>query len=108
MPERIGYLIKRGSLIINTRSYTVTLKGKEIDLLHKEFRILCLLAQHPGWVFTKEEIYKAVYEEDIFTDIDNMIFCLIYGLRKKLELDLKHPQYIKTVWGVGYKFVEVN
>lgn len=99
-------VIKRGSLVLDARCYTDLLDGKNLNLYPKEFDILYLLARHPNWVFTKEEIYENVYKDEIQIDIDNTIFCLIYGLRKKLESDLKHPKYIKTVRGVGYKFNE--
>ena len=98
-------IIKRGKLTIDMRCYRVRLNNKEIELLPKEFMVLCLLAQHPDWVFTKNEIYEKVYEEARGYDIDNIISCQIYSLRKKLEPDPKHPQYIKTIRGVGYKFM---
>ena len=69
--------------------------GHLVTLYPKEFAMLCLLVNYPGWVFTKEHIYEEVYG-------DNTIYCLVYSLRKKLEANSK---YIQTVRGVGYKFV---
>jgi len=99
-------VIKRGNLILDVRCHTVLLNGKNINLHPKEFDLLYLLARHPNWIFSKEEIYENVYKDEMQINIDNTIFCLIYGLRKKMETDLKHPKYIKTVRGVGYKFIE--
>lgn len=98
-------IIKHGNLFINMRCYMVRINNKEIKLSPKEFKTLCLLARHPDWVFTKNEIYEKVYQNEKENDVDNSIFCLIYSLRKKIELDPKRPQYIRTIWGVGYKFV---
>lgn len=91
-------------LIVDPRYWTVSIAGREIELHAKEFKLLYLLMQHPGWVFTKEQIYDQVYGEQGDVDIDNVIYCLMYGLRKKLEADPQHPQYIQTVRGVGYRF----
>lgn len=76
----------------------------EILLTHLEFSALLYLTEQPGRVFTKEQIYRHVYQEEPAGDIENSIYCLIHGLRKKLELDPRHPKYVATVRGVGYKF----
>lgn len=97
-------IIKHGDLFINKQCYTVTLFGKEINLYPKEFEVLEMLAKHPNWVFTKEQIYQTIYGEDA-GDIDNIIYCLICGIRKKLKNNISDWNYIKTIPGVGYKFV---
>ncbi len=79
--------------------------GKLIPLSKQEFLVLKLLADHHGWVCTKEEIYNAICGDEIVGDINNSIYCLIRSLRKKLETDSHNPEYIKTIRGVGYKFV---
>ena len=101
-------VIRKGNLIIDLKCYTVTLNGEEISLCHREFELLCLLAQHPGWVFTKKQIYESIYGSIVIEDINNTIFCLIHSLRKKLEPNPQNPQYIKTVQGVGYKMERVD
>lgn len=78
--------------------------NKEVSLSPNEYRLVFLLTEHPGWVFTKEQIYHVLYGEWAEGDMDNIIYCLIRGLRKKLEPDSRHPRYILTVRGVGYKF----
>lgn len=91
------------SLIIDRKQYTISFNGKELSLFLKEFELLSLFAKHPGWVYTKQQIFESIYGSKKVNNIDNTIFCLIYSLRKKLEPDLKNPIFIKTVRGVGYK-----
>ncbi len=67
--------------------------------------MLCFLTEHPGWVCTKEQIYDTVCTDLKFGSIDNSIYCIVHSLRKKLEADPQHPQYIQTVRGIGYKFI---
>ena len=74
----------------------------EIFLSHYEFDMLLLLVKHPGWVFTKEQIYEAVWD-DIPVSVDAKVECMIYSIRKKLRA-YTDREYIQTVWGVGYKF----
>ena len=80
----------------------VLLSEKEVCLTATEFDVLCYLAQHPGWVFTKEQIYEAVWD-DIPVSVDAKVECMIYSIRKKLRA-YTDREYIRTVWGVGYKF----
>lgn len=80
----------------------VLLLEKEVYLTATEFDLLCYLAKHPGWVFTKEQIYEAVWG-DIPVSVDAKVECMIYSIRKKLR-KYTDRQYIHTVWGVGYKF----
>ncbi len=75
-----------------------------IPLRRKEFEILIFLAQHPGWVYTKEQIYEAVWCEELPINIDNTVSCQIKQLRKKLGNSSEGKLFIETVWGVGYKF----
>lgn len=77
--------------------------GKEILLNRHEFDVLVYLASHPGWVRSKEQIYEAVWTEEV-VDYENAVMWCISQLRKKMEPDLDRPQYIHTVKGMGYKF----
>lgn len=63
-----------------------------------------LLTKHPGWVYTKEQIYDAVWKETFPVDIDNAVTCQIKQLRNKLGNNPKEIPYIETIWGVGYRF----
>ena len=102
MPKSVLYF---KDLKIQLKEQEVYRKDKRISLSHQEFLALRFLTEHPGWVCTKEQIYGAVCEEKFMEDIDNIIYCLIRSLRKKLETDPRHPEYIQTIRGVGYKFV---
>lgn len=92
-----------GVLSIYPRKRKVTRKGVEITLTPKEFDILYFLARNRGEVFTKEQIYQAVWDRNYLMD-DNNIMAFIRKLRKKIEPDPDAPEYILTIWGVGYKF----
>ena len=92
-----------GDLEIRPRSRKVLIKGSEISLTPKEFDILYFLAKNRAEVFTKEQIYRAVWEEDYLLDNSN-IMAFIRKLRKKIEPAPDSPTYILTIWGIGYKF----
>ena len=92
-----------GELEISTKSRRVVMGGAEVSLTPKEFDILYFLAQNRGEVFTKEQIYRAVWSEDYLLD-DSNIMAFIRKLRKKIEPDPDAPKYILTIWGIGYKF----
>lgn len=92
-----------GDLEIYPRSRKVLIKGSEVSLTPKEFDILYFLAKNRGEVFTKEQIYRAVWEEDYLLDNSN-IMAFIRKLRKKIEPAPDSPTYILTIWGIGYKF----
>ena len=77
--------------------------GQEIPLNRHEFDTLVYLARHPGWVRSKEQIYEAVWTEEV-VDYENSVMWCISQLRKKLEPDPGRLQYIHTVKGMGYKF----
>ena len=77
--------------------------GQEILLNRHEFDTLVYLAGHPGWIRSKEQIYEAVWREEV-ADYENAVMWCISQLRKKLEPDPDRLQYIHTVKGVGYKF----
>lgn len=85
-----------------TRTFTNE-KEEEIYLTAKEFDLLYFLFCHKGQVFTKEHLYDSVWGYDYALDGRNLT-SFIRKLRKKIEPDPNNPQYILTVWGVGYKF----
>ncbi len=95
--------IQCGNLSIDVKSRKVIRDGKEISLTPKEFDILYFLADNRGEVFTKEQIYKAVWEGDYLLD-DSNIMAFIRKIRKKIEPNPDAPEYIQTIWGIGYKF----
>lgn len=96
-------LLQLGSLSIDSRRRLVTRSGTEISLTPKEFDILWFLACNRGEVFTKEQIYQAVWDGNYLLD-DSNIMAFIRKLRKKIEPNPDAPEYILTIWGIGYKF----
>ncbi|MDD3251165.1 MAG: winged helix-turn-helix domain-containing protein [Lachnospiraceae bacterium] len=98
-----GDRIKVGELEIQRKSRRVLRGGQDVGLTPKEFDILYFLAQNRGEVFTKEQIYRAVWEEDFLLADSNMM-AFIRKLRKKIEPNPDAPEYILTIWGIGYKF----
>ena len=95
--------IERADLKILLTEKLVYRNGKEIPLNRHEFDTLVYLARHPGWVRSKEQIYEAVWTEEVM-DYENAVMWCISQLRKKLEPDPDRLQYVHTVKGVGYKF----
>ena len=92
-------------LEIDDINRSVRKQKQEIDLTFTEFEILYLLANNPGRVFSKEQIYDIVWKESYSGDY-NIVMSHISHIREKIEDDPSHPVYIQTVWGVGYKFNE--
>ena len=95
--------IERADLQILLPEKIVYRNGKEILLNRHEYDTLVYLAKHPGWVRSKEQIYEAVWTEEV-ENYENSVMWCISQLRKKLEPDPDRLQYIHTVKGVGYKF----
>ena len=94
-------LIIVGGLELNKESKTVIVNGKEAKLTPLEFKILSLLMSNLGRVFSIEEIYERVWNETPY-NVDT-VTVHIRRIREKIEVDPRNPQYLKVVWGVGYK-----
>lgn len=94
-----------GSLTIDARSYTVTVNGKAVPFTSKEFKLLNYLSRHPLTVFSKEQLMDNVWGYNEFID-ENTIAVYIGRIREKLARE--GLDYIKTVWGVGYKWQTEN
>ena len=99
-------LVKIGNITIDVDNFVVIKNDKIIQLTSKEFEILKLFIQNPNRVFTKAQIYSSVWKEEYYGD-DNVINVHMRRLREKIEDDPSKPQFIKTLWGIGYK-LEVN
>jgi two-component system response regulator VanR len=95
---------KYDDLEINTESRSVICANKNVNLTKTEFDILLLLASKPDRVFTFEQIYAQVWGEEYMGN-SNTVMVHIRKLREKLGDNTKNPSYIKTIWGVGYKFI---
>lgn len=102
-PVAESRVLRCGALTIDPKLRQVCREGREISLTPKEFDILWFLARNRGEVFTKEQIYQAVWAGDYLLD-DSNIMAFIRKLRKKIEPNPDAPEYILTIWGIGYKF----
>ena len=91
-------------LVINTESKTVSVDGEEVRLTPIEYKILELLARNRAKVFSAEQIYRRVWNDDAIVG-DNTIAVHIRHIREKIEINPKEPRYLKVVWGVGYKII---
>lgn len=100
------HLYKTGDLILDTNTKEAIVDGDSIRLTPKEYGILLLLIKNAGIVFSVEEIYSQVWNEEAF-DVNNTVMVHIRRLRKKIEIDPKNAKYIKVVWGIGYKIEKI-
>ncbi len=96
-------LLQAGPLTLDKAGCTALLNGASLDLSAKEYLLLCHLMENPGRVFTKRQLYQAVWNESAYYD-DNTVMVHISHLRGKIETDPKNPTYIQTVRGIGYRF----
>ena len=94
-----------GELSIDLASRAVKVSGASVSLTPKEFDTLAFLASNRGTVFSKEEIYRAVWHDEYLLD-DSNIMAFVRKIRKKIEPEPDNPRYLLTVWGVGYKMAE--
>ncbi|WP_242257209.1 response regulator transcription factor [Bacillus cereus group sp. BfR-BA-01379] len=100
--EETEKMIQIGDLTIDPINFTVEKNGKSLKLTLKEFDILKLFVKNQNRVFTKAQIYTFVWNEEYYGD-DNVINVHMRRLREKIESDPSNPEYIKTLWGIGYK-----
>ena len=98
------HYIEGAGLKVNTEYNEVYLEGSEIKLSDIEYRILLLMMQNEGKIFSTKNIYESVWNEPYFYVSNNTVMVHIRHLRAKLEKDSQNPEYIHTVWGKGYRF----
>lgn len=91
-----------GDLEIHHEQRRVLMAGREVELNHGEYAMLYCMASSPGQLFSKAQLYEATWGEE-YLHGTNSVENIIWRLRRKLEEDPKHPGYIKTVVGAGYK-----
>ena len=89
-------------LVLNKRTKTVSVDQEEVRLTATEYKILELLMEHRGRVFSIEEIYESVWKEP-FLNGENTVAVHVRRIREKIEINPRDPQYLKVVWGIGYK-----
>ena len=96
-------VIEIRGLKIDTTARRVWVGGEERSFTTKEFDLLTFLASHPNHVYTKEELFREIWDMESIGDIAT-VTVHIKKIREKIEYDTSHPQYIETIWGVGYRF----
>ncbi len=95
-------LIVIGGLTLDKESKVVTAEGEVVKLTPLELKILTLLMENPNRVFSIEEIYERVWNEQVVGSVDT-VTVHIRRIREKIEINSKEPRYLKVVWGIGYK-----
>ena len=96
-------VIEIRGLKINTTARRVWINGEEKPFTTKEFDLLTFLASHPNHVYTKDELFSEIWDMESIGDIAT-VTVHIKKIREKIEYDTSNPQYIETIWGVGYRF----
>jgi len=102
MAEESNRLYKSGGLVVNDETKEVTVDGEAVRLTPIEYNILLLLVKNQGRVYSIEQIYENIWEEEAI-GADNTVAVHIRHIREKIEINPKEPKYLKVVWGVGYK-----
>jgi DNA-binding response OmpR family regulator len=96
-------ILRLGEVQIDTSSMTVNVRGRDVPATVREFRLLQYLAVHRGRVFTRHQLLDAVWKETRFVT-PRSVDVYVRRLREKIEIDARHPQYLKTLRGMGYRF----
>ncbi|MBQ8945049.1 MAG: response regulator transcription factor [Clostridia bacterium] len=100
-------VLVNGGIEIDNRTKTVTVDGNTVSLTPKEFDILHFFMEHPGEVFSPQDIYVNVWENDPY-GAENTVTVHIRHLREKIEINPAEPRYIKVSWGHGYKMEKLD
>lgn len=98
-------VLTNGGITLNKESMAVTVDGEVTKFTPTEFRILKLFMENIGTVFSSAQIYERIWDEDAYAT-DNIVSVHIRRIREKIEIDPKNPDYIKVMWGVGYRMVK--
>ncbi len=94
-----------GEIDIEPNNFIVKKNGEIINLTAKEFNLLKLFITHPGKVYTKVQLYREIWDDNFLND-ENVVNVQIRRLREKIENNPSEPEYIKTIWGIGYRLGE--
>ena len=101
--QKVNDIIEIRGLKIDKTARRVYINGEEKVFTTKEFDLLTFLAENPNHVFTKEELFREIWDMESIGDIAT-VTVHIKKIREKVEFDTSKPQYIETIWGVGYRF----
>jgi len=100
--ENTEKILTCGALRLNKECHELTAHGEPVHLTATETKIIELLLSHPGRVFPAEEIYERVWNEPSYS-CENTVMVHIRRIREKIEINPREPEYLKVVWGIGYK-----
>lgn len=103
-PQKTGILFANEELVIDADRLIVTRDGKQVKLTPTELRLLLFLAENSGRVLTHRQILEKIWGAEYAEDVD-YVKLFVYRLRRKIEPDPKHPKYILSERGIGYRFV---
>ena len=101
-----AHMVCVGGLSLNSDAKELTVDGEPVRLTATEFKILELLMSNAGRVFSADEIYRRVWNEDAYS-VENTVMVHIRHIREKIEINPKEPKYLKVVWGIGYKVEKI-
>lgn len=105
--KEIKNIYKSGELIIDDNLKKVIIEDREVKLTPREYNILIFLTKNKGNVFSIEQIYNNVWNDEAF-GADNIIAVHIRHIREKIEINPKEPKYLKVLWGIGYKIENLD
>lgn len=106
--ETVSNVYRTGGLEINDDMKQVTVDGRVVEKLTPiQYNILLFLTKNKGRVFSIEQIYERIWNEDAI-NADNAVAVHIRHIREKIEINLKEPRYLKVVWGIGYKVEDIK
>ena len=106
MAEKRGNVYETGGLMIDDDRKEVTVDGEAVKLTPIEYRILLFLVKNQGRVFSINQIYESIWEEEAIA-ADNTVAVHIRHIREKIEINPREPRYLKVVWGLGYKVEKI-
>jgi DNA-binding response OmpR family regulator len=101
--KKANDIIEIRGIKIDKTARRVYVDGEEKQFTSKEFDLLTFLAENPNHVYSKEELFREIWDMDSIGDIAT-VTVHIKKIREKIEIDTSNPQYIETIWGVGYRF----
>lgn len=99
-------IIEIGGLELDTKAKSLKVDGEPVKLTATELKILELLMKNAGRIFSAEEIYSKVWNEDAYA-VKNTVMVHIRHIREKIEINPREPKYLKVVWGIGYKIEKI-
>lgn len=104
---RKGDSIEIGGLLLDKTARQLLVDGEPAKLTATEYKIIELLMENAGRVFSADEIYSRVWNEDAYS-VENTVMVHIRHIREKIEINPKEPRYLKVVWGIGYKIEKIT